>query len=176
MTKALYPGTFDPITNGQLDIALRAARLFDELVIGVYAGPSRELLFSPEERLEMVRKCVENVPNISVMTYESLTVECARRIGAQAIVRGLRVISDFEHEFQMALMNRELAPDIDFVCLMTSIEHTYLSSGIVKEVALLGGDVSPFVPPHVAEALKRRLEALGKEKGNKVDVVSLKNG
>ncbi|MDQ7029662.1 MAG: pantetheine-phosphate adenylyltransferase [Ardenticatenia bacterium] len=176
MTRVLYPGTFDPMTNGQLDIALRAARLFDHLIIGVYAGPGRKFLFTVEERIHMVRQAIAHAPNISVISYDSLTVECARRTGAQAIVRGLRVISDFEHEFQMALMSRELAPDIDFVCLMTSIEHTYLSSSIVKEIALLGGDVSPFVPPHVVDALRRRLETLGKDGEDKVNVISLKDG
>lgn len=176
MTKVFYPGTFDPITNGQLDIAFRAAALFDEVVIGIYARADKNLLFSVEERLAMVEASITDVSHLSAVTYDGLTVEHAREIGAQAVVRGLRVVSDFEHEFQMALMNRELAPDIDFICLMTSLEHTYLSSSIVKEVALYEGDVSKFVPAHVARALEQRLKALGEAGNDKVDLVSLKNG
>lgn len=176
MTTVFYPGTFDPITNGQLDIALRAANLFEEVVIGVYARADKNILFSVEERLEMVQKSIDEVANLSAITYDGLTVEHARELGAQAVVRGLRVVSDFEHEFQMALMNRELAPDIDFICFMTSLDHTYLSSSIVKEVALLEGDVSKFVPAHVARALKERLKSLGDAGTEKVDMVSLKNG
>lgn len=176
MTTVFYPGTFDPITNGQLDIAVRAANLFDDVVIGVYARADKNLLFSVEERLTMVRASIEEVANLSAITYDGLTVEHARELGAKAVVRGLRVVSDFEHEFQMALMNRELAPDIDFICFMTSLDHTYLSSSIVKEVALLEGDVSKFVPAHVAEALEERLRSLGDAGTEKVDMVSLKNG
>ncbi len=175
MTKVFYPGAFDPITNGQIDIAVRAAKLFDEVIVGVYARPNRKVLFRAEERVEMAQQTFEHVANISVVTYDGLTVEFAREIGAHAIVRGLRVVSDFEHEFQMALMNRQLAPDIDFVCLMTNIEHTYLSSGIVKEVALLGGDVSEFVPPHVAERLYARIRELGDNGDDSVEVVSIRN-
>lgn len=176
MTKVVYPGTFDPITNGQLDIALRATRIFDHVVVGVYARPVGKMLFNIEERLAMVRETFKANRNITVTSYDGLTVDFARAVGAKAIVRGLRVVSDFEHEFQMALMSRKLAPDIDFVCLMTSVEHTYLSSSIVKEVAMLGGDVEQFVPHHVAEALKRRLEHLGELGAQKVDLISLKNG
>lgn len=176
MTRVVYPGTFDPITNGQVDIALRAAQLFDSVVVGVYARPATNLLFSVEERMAMVAATFAAHPTIEVTSYDGLTVDFARAAGAQAIVRGLRVVSDFEHEFQMALMSRRLAPDIDFVCLMTSVEHTYLSSGIVKEVAMFGGDVREFVPPHVAVALRRQLESLGEQSNQKVDVISLKNG
>ena len=176
MTKAIYPGMFDPVTYGQIDIATRAAQLFDELVVAVYARPTRNELFSVEERMALVRESLEAYPNISVASYDGLTVDFAREVGAQAIARGLRVVSDFEHEFQMALMSRRLAPEIDFVCLMTSVEHTYLSSSIVKEVALFGGDVSSFVPTHVEAALKARLATLGKASSEKVDLVSMKNG
>ncbi|MCZ7567901.1 MAG: pantetheine-phosphate adenylyltransferase [Ardenticatenaceae bacterium] len=176
MTKAVYPGTFDPITNGQIDIALRTARLFSHVVVGVYARPAANILFSAEERLTMVRETFNEIPNITVASYDGLTVDFARSVGALAIVRGLRVVSDFEHEFQMALMSRKLAPDIDFVCLMTSVEHTYLSSSIVKEVAMLGGNIEQFVPCHVAEALRARLENLGELSAQKVDMISLKNG
>lgn len=176
MTTVVYPGTFDPITNGQIDIALRAAGIFTRVVVGVYDRPSANFLFSADERLNMVQEAFKEIPNIDVALYDGLTVDFARAMGAKAIVRGLRVVSDFEHEFQMALMSRELAPDIDFVCLMTSVKHTYLSSGIVKEVAMLGGDVKQFVPDFVAEALRRRLESLGEQSIEKVDVVALKNG
>ncbi|MGH2542055.1 MAG: pantetheine-phosphate adenylyltransferase [Ardenticatenaceae bacterium] len=174
MTKAIYPGTFDPVTYGQIDIARRAAALFDELVVAVYARPVKNELFTVEERLELVCECFVEQPNIAIAHYDGLTVEYARSVGAQAIVRGLRVISDFEHEFQMALMSRRLAPDIDFVCLMTSVEYTYLSSSIVKEVALLGGDVSEFVPPHVKQALEEHLTS--QHERDKVDLISFKDG
>lgn len=176
MTKVVFPGTFDPITNGQIDIAVRAAGLFSHVVVGVYARPASSFLFTVEERLSMVEETFKENPSITVASYDGLTVDFARSVGAVAIVRGLRVVSDFEHEFQMALMNRRLAPDIDFVCLMTSVEHTYLSSSIVKEVAMLGGDVEAFLPRHVAKALRRRLEHLGELSAQKVDVISLKNG
>lgn len=176
MTKAIYPGTFDPVTYGQLDIAVRAAQLFDEIVVAVYARPAKNELFAVAERVALVQEALAEQPNISIATFDGLTVDFARSVGAAAIVRGLRVVSDFEHEFQMALMNRRLAPDIDFVCLMTSVEYTYLSSSIVKEVALLGGDVTAFVPAHVKLALEKRLNALGSGGSAKVDLVSMKNG
>ncbi|MGB0387640.1 MAG: pantetheine-phosphate adenylyltransferase [Ardenticatenaceae bacterium] len=174
MTKAIYPGSFDPVTYGQIDIAVRASRLFDELIVAVYANPPKKELFAVDERLAMMAKALAEYDNISVVEYDGLTVDLARTVGANAIVRGLRVVSDFEHEFQMALMNRQLAPDIDVVCLMTSVEYTYLSSGIVKEVALLGGDISPFVPAHVKSALQQRLASLGSRSSEKVDLISLK--
>lgn len=176
MTKAIYPGTFDPVTYGQIDIAVRAARLFEEVIVAVYARPAKNELFAVAERVALVQEALAEQPNISVATFDGLTVDFARSVGAAAIVRGLRVVSDFEHEFQMALMNRRLAPDIDFVCLMTSVEYTYLSSSIVKEVALLGGDVTTFVPAHVKVALEKRLSALGSGGSAKVDMVSMKNG
>jgi pantetheine-phosphate adenylyltransferase len=176
LTKAIYPGTFDPVTYGQIDIAVRAAQLFDELVVSVYARPNRNELFNVEERIALVEESLREYPNVSVASYDGLTVDFARQVEAQAIVRGLRVVSDFEHEFQMALMSRRLAPDIDFVCLMTSVEYTYLSSSIVKEVALFRGDVSSFVPAHVQQALHAKLATLGKASNEKVDLVSMKNG
>ena len=175
MTKAIYPGSFDPVTYGQIDIAVRASRLFDELIVAVYANPPKKELFSLEKRVIMMQEALAKYDNISVTAYNGLTVEFARAVEAKAIVRGLRVVSDFEHEFQMALMNRQLAPDIDVVCLMTSAEYTYLSSGIVKEVAVLGGDVNHFVPPHVKAALEQRLASLGSRSREKVDVISLKD-
>lgn len=153
---ALYPGTFDPIHLGHVDVAARAARLFGELVVGVYDQPTKSLMFAIGERVELARRALADSPNVHVAPYGGLTVEFARQVGAQAIVRGLRVISDFELEYQMALTNQQLAPEVEFVCLMAHQDHAFLSSSIVKEIALLGGDVSSMVPPHVAVALETR--------------------
>jgi len=163
MAKAVFPGTFDPIHYGHIDIAIRASRLFDEVVIAVFDRPLKNLLFSPEERLFYVKKAFENEKNISVVGYSGLTVSFVKSIGAQAIVRGLRVFSDFEHEFKMALANHRLAPEIDVVALITSDEHTFLSSTTVREIASLGGDITTFVPPHVAEALYSKFRELGSD-------------
>ncbi len=153
---AIYPGTFDPVHLGHVDIATRAANIFDKLVVAVYDRPVKNLMFSIEERVTLARQALADLPNVRVAPYGGLTVEFARRVGAQAIVRGLRVISDFELEYQMALTNRQLAPEIEFVCLMTRQTHAFLSSSIVKEIALLGGDVSGVVPPHVTTALEAK--------------------
>ena len=159
--RALFPGTFDPIHYGHIDIARRAARLFDEVIIAVYDRPLKSLVFPPEERLALTRQAVENDPKISVMGYSGLTVTFSHKIGAQVIVRGLRVFSDFEYEFRMALANHRLAPEIEVVSLITNEEHTFLSSSTVREIASLGGDVSSMVPPHVEAALKQRFHELG---------------
>ena len=161
MTIAVYPGTFDPIHYGHVDIAARAAALFDELIIGVYDRPAKSLLFSTEERVAMCREALQAYPNVKVFPYRTLTVEFAREHRATAIVRGLRVISDFEFEFQMALTNKTLAPEIEFVCLMTSLQYAFLSATILKEVAALGGDISGMAPPVVQEALRRRFQGKG---------------
>ena len=161
MVKALFPGTFDPIHYGHIDIARRASRLFDEVIIAVYDRPLKNLLFSPEERLDLVRKTFIAEPKFSVVGYSGLTVEFCRHIDAQVIVRGLRVFSDFEHEFRMALANHRLEPDIEIVALITSEQHTFLSSSTVREIASLGGDVSSMVPPFVADALVKRFKELG---------------
>jgi pantetheine-phosphate adenylyltransferase len=154
MVRALFPGTFDPIHYGHIDIAERASRLFDEIVVAVYDKPSKTLFFSPEQRIALVRKAVDSNPKIRVTGYSGLTVEYAKKIGAQVIVRGLRVFSDFEFEFRMALANHRLLPEIEYMALITAEEHTFLSSTTVREIALLGGDVSSMVPPHVEKALK----------------------
>jgi len=159
MVKAIFPGTFDPIHYGHIDIAQRASRLFDQVVIAVYDRPLKNLLFSPEERIEMVQKSFNN-PKIIVMGYSGLTVELCKDINAQVIVRGLRVFSDFEHEFRMALANHRLAKDIEVVALITSEEHTFLSSATVREIAALNGDISSMVPVHVAKAFKKRFSEL----------------
>ncbi len=161
MVRACFPGTFDPIHFGHVDIARRAARLFDEVVVAVYDRPVKSLLFSPEDRLWMVRKTFESDEKITVMGYSGLTVEFCHVIKAQVIVRGLRVFSDFEYEFRMALANHRLAPDIEVVALITAEEHTFLSATTVREIASLGGNVSSMVPPHVEEALHRRFHELG---------------
>jgi pantetheine-phosphate adenylyltransferase len=157
MVRALFPGTFDPIHYGHIDIAERATRLFDELVVAVYDKPIKTLFFSPEERISLVKQAVESNPKIRVTGYSGLTVEYAKKIDAQVIVRGLRVFSDFEFEFRMALANHRLSPEIEYMALITAEEHTFLSSTTVREIASLGGDVSSMVPPYVEEALKATL-------------------
>jgi pantetheine-phosphate adenylyltransferase len=161
MVRALFPGTFDPIHYGHIDIAKRAARLFDEVFVAVYDRPLKNLLFSPEERLSMVKETFENEKNIRVIGYSGLTVDVCHEIGAQVIVRGLRVFSDFEYEFRMALANHRLAQDIEVVALITNEEHTFLSSTTVREVASLSGDIQSMVPRHVARALEKRFFELG---------------
>ncbi len=156
MITAIYPGTFDPITNGHIDIAVRSAAVFPRVVIGVFSRPKKKLLFSLEERLSMARKSVEDYPAISVEPYSELTVDFARRVGAKVMVRGLRVSGDFELEFDMAMMNRRLNSELEMVCFMASPQFQFLSSTILKEVAWLGGDITDLVPSHVAEALRQK--------------------
>ena len=160
MRKVLFPGTFDPFHYGHLDIAKRAAKLFDLVVIAVYDKPNKSLLFDPETRMAMVREAVEDQDEIQVVGYSGLTVAFAKQIGAKAIVRGLRVFSDFEFEFRMALANRRLDQEIDTIALITDEDNTFLSSTTVKEIASLGGDVSSMVPPHVNEALLKKYKEL----------------
>jgi len=156
MVRALFPGTFDPIHYGHMDIATRATRVFDEVVMAVYDKPLKSLMFSPEERMSLVSQAFADNKKIKVTGYSGLTVELARKIEAQVIVRGLRVFSDFEFEFRMALANHRLADDIEVVALITAEEHTFLSSTTVKEIAKLNGDVSSMVPPHVEKAFKEK--------------------
>lgn len=157
MTVALYPGTFDPVTRGHIDIATRAAKVFDELVIGIFATPQKEVLFTAEERTDLMEKAVGHIHNIQIETYTGLTVDFARQCDAKVIVRGLRVSGDFEGEFEMALMNKKLAPDIEVMCMMTSVQYQFLSSSLLKEVAQLGGCIEDLVPEHVATALREKL-------------------
>lgn len=157
MTIAIYPGSFDPITLGHLDIATRAAKLFDKLIIGVYDMPDKRLLFTTAERVEMARQAVTGLPNIEVESFTGLTVAFAKKVKAQAIVRGLRMSADFEREFDMAMMNKRLFPELELVCLMSSLEYQFLSSGLLKEAASLGGNIYDLVPKHVAVALKNKV-------------------
>jgi pantetheine-phosphate adenylyltransferase len=175
MPTAIYPGTFDPVHNGHIDIATRAAGLFDHLFVAIYARPLKNLLFDIQERKAMLEAALGHVPNISVTTYRQLTVEFAQQLGAQVIVRGLRVISDFELEFQMALTNKKLAPGIEFVCLMTSQENAFLSASTVKEIAMLGGCVDGMVPSHVARAMRAKLEGPASPGEEQVRLVSLRD-
>ncbi len=161
MVKAVFPGTFDPIHYGHIDIAQRAAKIFDEVILAVYNRPLKNLLFSPEERLSLVNETFKNNPKFKVVGYNGLTVSFCESVNAQVIVRGLRVFSDFEHEFRMALANHRLVPDVEVVAFITSEQHTFLSSTTVREIASLGGDVSSMVPDYVEKALKRRFLELG---------------
>ena len=163
MTTALYPGSFDPLTHGHLDIVDRAARIFDRVVIAVLENPSKAPLFSTSERVALIRENLER-PGVEVSTFHGLTIDYARRVGAKVIVRGLRAVSDFESEFQMALMNRRLEPEVTTVFIPTSLRHLFLSSSLIKELAEFGGDISDFVPANVVEPLKQRLQS--KEHGH----------
>ena len=163
MVKAVFPATFDPIHYGHIDIANRASRLFDEVIVAVYDKPLKSLLFAPNKRIDLVRQAFDGNGKITIMGYSGLTVDFSRSIGAHVIVRGLRVFSDFEYEFRMALANHRLEPDIEMVAFITAEEHTFLSSSTVREIAALGGDVSSMVPPHVELALKERFLELGDE-------------
>lgn len=160
LRRALYPGSFNPVHYGHLDIARRALTVFDELVIGVYVHPEKVDLFTGEERIALLSEAVADEPRIRVASYNKLTVDYARDVEATAIVRGLRVFSDFELEFRMALANRRLAPEIEIVNFIAAEEHLHISSSTVREVASLGGDVSWMTPPHVVAALRRRFEEL----------------
>jgi pantetheine-phosphate adenylyltransferase len=160
MVRAIFPGTFDPIHFGHINIAERAVRLFDELIIAVYDKPLKSLLFPPEERIALVNETFKGHQKIRVIGYSGLTVKLCQDMDAQVVVRGLRVFSDFEFEFRMALANHRLAPDIESVSLITDEEHTFLSSSTVREIAILGGDVSSMVPLHVETALNRRVSLM----------------
>jgi pantetheine-phosphate adenylyltransferase len=168
MTLAIYPGTFDPITHGHIDVALRAARIFDNLVLAVYRESDKPgAMFSISERIELAREAVKVSPNVTVDSFSGLTVDYARALGANTIVRGLRAVSDFEYEFKLAHMNDHLAPEIEVVCLMTSSRHSFISSSLIREVATLGGDVNGLVPDHVREAIRAKMDGRSGAGGSK---------
>ncbi len=157
----MYPGSFDPPTLGHLDVITRSAQLFDEVIVAVAINSQKRPLFTLQERTEMLEQCCQHLPNVRVLALEGLLVTFAQQIGACAIVRGLRAVSDFEYEFQMATMNRQLAPEIDTCFLMTHQQYAFLSSSMVKEVARLGGDVRAFVPEVVAQRLSQKFHPKG---------------
>ena len=159
MTIAIYPGTFDPITKGHLDIATRAAKIFEKLIIGVYDIPNKRLLFTTEERVELVRQAIVDLPNVEVEAFIGLTVDFADKVGAKAVVRGLRATADFEREFEMAMLNKKLSPELELICLMARLEYQFLSSSLLKEAASLGGNVDDLVPQHVAEAMRKKIRS-----------------
>jgi len=154
---ALFPASFDPITNGHLDLIERSRALFDEVVLGVARNVSKSAVFSGEERLAILEAVTANMPEVSVQVFDGLVVHHAEQIGASAIIRGLRAMSDFEYEFEMALMNKHLAPGVEILFFMTSQEYLYVSSSRLKELVRFGASVDEFVPPIVAEALKNKL-------------------
>ncbi len=157
MRTVIYPGSFDPLTNGHLDVIERAAKLFDNVIVAVARNDGKNPLFSQKERLEMVARSIKPLPSVEADTFEGLLIEYVERRAAQAVIRGLRAVSDFEFEFQLALMNRKLNERIETIFMMPKDTYTFLSSRLVKEIASLGGDVSPFVPAHVRDALRSKL-------------------
>ena len=155
--RALYPGTFDPPTNGHVDLIQRGAKLFEHLTVGILNNPVKNPLFTVEERVEMLRESTSALDNVSVATFDGLMVEFARQLGARAVLRGIRAIPDYEHEFQMALMNRRLAPEIETVFLQPAGRYSFISSRMLKEVFSFGGDVTGLVPPNVLKRLRGRI-------------------
>lgn len=165
MKNAIYPGSFDPVTLGHIDVIERASKLFDHLIIGVLNNSSKTPLFSVEERVNMLREVTKEFPNVEVQSFDGLTVEFAKNCGARAVVRGLRAITDFEYELQIAQLNHVISPDIDTVFLTTNLKYAYLSSSSVKEVAAYGGDISHFVTPYVEEQVHNKVIVKNKRKG-----------
>jgi pantetheine-phosphate adenylyltransferase len=159
MRRAIYPGSFDPVTNGHLDVIERARKLFDEVIVAVAHNDEKQALFSLEERLQLLEQSIGKIGNVRIAQFDGLLVDFAAAQQASAVVRGLRAVSDFEFEFQMALMNRKLNTNVETIFLMPKEEYTYLSSRIIKEIARLGGDVSSFVPQVVAKALQTKFSA-----------------
>jgi pantetheine-phosphate adenylyltransferase len=156
LTIAIYPGSFDPITNGHIDIATRASKLFEKIIIAIFATPEKPLFFSIEERVDLAKRALANLSNVEVKSYSGLTVDFAKQVKATVMVRGLRMVADFEREFAMAMMNSKLYPELELVCFMASHEYQFLSSSLMKEAASLGGNINNLVPQHVAEALRKK--------------------
>jgi pantetheine-phosphate adenylyltransferase len=154
----LYPGSFDPITNGHLDIAKRASKLFEKVIIGIYDRPNKKLMFSVDERVKLAKEAVKDIKNVEVMPYQGLTVEFAKQMGVHVMVRGLRMSSDFEGEFELAMMNKKLMPDLELVCFMSSLRYQFLSSSLLKEAGILGGHIEDLVPEHVYNALREKFD------------------
>ena len=164
MSRAVYPGTFDPVTYGHIDIIVRAAQQFEHVTMGVVRNSAKTPLFSTEERVKILEEVTKDIPNVSVTSFDGLSVDFARLSHARVIIRGLRAVTDFEYELQMAQTNRVLAPDVDTMFLTTSLSYAYLSSTTVREVAFLHEDVSKFVPPYVAERLQEKIEDLERKR------------
>ncbi len=158
MNIAVYPGSFDPITCGHLDIIKRSASLFDEVVIAVLHNSSKTPLFTAEERVELIKKATKDIPNCRAVKFDGLLVDFVKNLGAKVVIKGLRAISDFEYEFQMALLNKNLNPDIETLFMVTNANYSYISSSIVKEIANLGGDFGDLVPSEIFEDIKRKIE------------------
>ena len=156
MTIAIFPGSFDPITLGHQDVALRAAKVFDKVYFGVYANPNKNVMFSLDERVKFAKATFKDVDNIIVTSYDGLTVDFSKEVGATVMVRGLRVSADFEYEFDMSMMTKKLSPDLNMICFMANPEFQFLSSSLLKEIASLGGDIRPWVPDPVWKAIKKK--------------------
>ena len=157
MVKSIYPGTFDPVTNGHLDIVERGAVLFEQVTVCVYSGSIKNVLFDVDERVEMIKKTTSNISNVKVIKFNNLTVDLAKELNAEVIIRGLRIGADFEYEREMALTNREMNSEIDTICLISSLKFQYVSSSRIKEIASLGGDVKSLIPEHVYEPFMERI-------------------
>jgi pantetheine-phosphate adenylyltransferase len=157
VTIALYPGSFDPVTNGHLDIVRRSAHIFEKVIVGVYDRPEKNLMFSTAERVALFKREVKGMKNVEVRSYTELTVDYARQVGAKVIVRGLRMASDFELEFEISMMNKKLAPEIEMVCFITSQDYLFVKSSTIKEIARLGGDLNGLIAPHVYAALRKKM-------------------
>lgn len=161
IVRAIYPGSFDPLTNGHLDLIARGSQIFDELIVSVLLNSGKHPLFTTEERMEMLHETCRRWPNVSIESFEGLLVDYAQRKGAKAVLRGIRAISDYEYEFQMAMMNRKLNPGLETVFMMPAEQYSYVSSRLVKEVFRLGGRVSDLVPPQVEERLRQKIAQEG---------------
>ncbi len=158
MAKAIYPGSFDPFTNGHLDIVKRSAPLFERLIVAIGDNPAKQPLFEKDERIRLIKEIARPLRNVDVEAFDGLLVDYAKKRGAKVVVRGIRTISDFEYEYQMALTNKALAPDIETVFMVTSKEYAFVSAKLIKEAASLGGDIATFVPPEIAKVMKNRIK------------------